>query len=123
MYATLKLLAVTALVLIITYVFVGINPSLAILPILPQALVAVTISYYEYKHNKVILEFPAILSHSAIGGYIGSLFGFLTAITLAIQGNIDVGPVEGALQGWWGVISLGILGTVIGAIVHYGNRN
>ena len=122
MYATLKLLAVTTLILITTYIVVGINPVSALIPVLPQAIVGITISYSERKHNRYVLDFPVMLSYSAIGGYVGSLYGFLTAMSLALQGNINVGPVEGALQGWWGVISLGIAGTVIGAIVHYGKK-
>ncbi len=89
MYATLKLLMYSAFILIALLFLYGVNPLLAIFVLIPQSVIAIVISYFEYKHKVAINRFPVILSSPALGAYLGTCFGFLAAVRGLVMENLE----------------------------------
>ena len=98
----------------------GANLIVSIFVALPQLPFVLAISYFELKHKTSIINFPILLSSSAIGAYVGSLFGVLGVIR-EIDNSIKDGDLIGAAIGnsIAGFLTMSFVGVVAGLVIHF----
>lgn len=98
----------------------GANLLVSIFVALPQLPFVLAISYFELKHKTSIINFPILLSSSAIGAYVGSLFGVLGVIR-EIDNSIKDGDLIGAAIGnsIAGFLTMSFVGVVAGLVIHF----
>ncbi|MCW8106885.1 hypothetical protein OPS25_00020 [Alteromonas ponticola] len=120
MYASIKLSAITTILLFIGFILKGVNPAYSFLPVLPQLIAAIIISYYEYRHQTPIFKFPLALALPAIGAYIGTLFGFVAVLASASSIN-DGSSLAGVgfINAFAGFIKFGFIGAIVGIVMHF----